>query len=59
VDVLPEVKEGVSQFGTPNGVTSLHGLAAALNERGIPTASGAGQWQATSVSRLLARLSGD
>jgi hypothetical protein len=42
-----------------NGVTSLHGLAAALNERGIPTASGAGQWQATSVSRLLARLPSD
>jgi DNA invertase Pin-like site-specific DNA recombinase len=41
------------------GVTSLHGLAVALNERGIPTASGAGRWQATSVSRLLARLPGD
>jgi hypothetical protein len=39
-----------------SGVTTLHGIAAALNERGIPTASGAGRWQATSVSRLLARL---
>jgi DNA invertase Pin-like site-specific DNA recombinase len=42
-----------------NGVTSLHGLAAALNERGIPTASGAGQWLATSVSRFFSRLPGD
>jgi hypothetical protein len=39
-----------------SGVTTLHGLAAALNESDIPTASGAGQWQATSVSRLRARL---
>jgi DNA invertase Pin-like site-specific DNA recombinase len=39
-----------------SGVTTLHGIAAALNESSIPTASGAGRWQATSVSRLLARL---
>jgi DNA invertase Pin-like site-specific DNA recombinase len=38
------------------GVTTLYGIAAALNERGIPTASGAGTWQATSVRRLLSRL---
>src|SRR5258707_4361519 len=31
-----------------SGVTTLHGIAAALNGRGIPTASGTGQWQATS-----------
>jgi tungstate transport system substrate-binding protein len=31
-------------------LTILHDLAAALNERGIPTASGAGQWQGASNS---------
>jgi DNA invertase Pin-like site-specific DNA recombinase len=38
------------------GVTSLAGIAAALNERGIPTVSGQGAWQAVQVSRVLARL---
>ena len=38
------------------GITSLRGIAAALNERGIPTASGRGTWQAVQVSRVLARL---
>jgi DNA invertase Pin-like site-specific DNA recombinase len=38
------------------GVTSLAGIAAALNERGIPTASGSGTWQAVQVSRMLARI---
>jgi hypothetical protein len=37
------------------GITTLRGLAAALSERGIPTASGAGRWQATSVNRVLQR----
>ena len=41
-----------------SGVTTLHTIAAALNVRGIPTASGSGTWQATSVSRLLAKLPG-
>jgi hypothetical protein len=36
------------------GVTSLAGIAAALNERGIPTASGQGTWQAVRVGRVLA-----
>jgi DNA invertase Pin-like site-specific DNA recombinase len=40
-----------------NGVTTQHAIAAALNERGIPTASGSGRWQATTVGRLLGRLS--
>jgi DNA invertase Pin-like site-specific DNA recombinase len=39
-----------------SGVTSLAGIAAALNERGIPTASGRGTWRAVQVSRVLARL---
>lgn len=38
------------------GVTSLAGIASALNDSGIPTASGRGTWQAVQVSRLLARL---
>jgi hypothetical protein len=38
------------------GVTSLRGIAAALNERGIQTPRGKGVWQAGTVSQLLARL---
>ncbi len=38
------------------GVTSPRGIAAALNEKGIPTASGDGEWQAVQVGRVLARL---
>jgi DNA invertase Pin-like site-specific DNA recombinase len=37
------------------GVRSLRGIAAALNERGIPAASGRGEWSAVQVSRALAR----
>ena len=40
------------------GVTSLKGIAMALNERGVPPPSGRGQWRATQVSRVLARLPG-
>jgi len=36
------------------GVTSLAGLAAALNERGVRTARGA-RWHASGVRNLLAR----
>jgi hypothetical protein len=32
------------------GVTSLRAIAAALSDRGIPTASGAGEWQAVQAS---------
>jgi hypothetical protein len=39
-----------------SGVTSLRGIAAALNRRGIPTLSGRGEWQATQVRRVSARL---
>jgi DNA invertase Pin-like site-specific DNA recombinase len=38
------------------GITSLRGIAAALNERGIPTARGSGTWSAMQVGRALARL---
>jgi hypothetical protein len=37
------------------GVTSLTAIAAELTRRGIPTASGIGEWRATKVARLLAR----
>jgi Recombinase len=40
------------------GITSLNGIAAALNERGVPTPSGGGHWHAAQVSRLLKRLAG-
>jgi DNA invertase Pin-like site-specific DNA recombinase len=38
------------------GVRSLRGIAAALNERGIQTPSGKGEWQGGTVTQLLARL---
>jgi DNA invertase Pin-like site-specific DNA recombinase len=38
------------------GVTSRTGIAAGLNEKGIPTPRGNGTWTATQVSRLLVRL---
>ena len=41
-----------------SGVTSLRGIAAALNERGIPTVAGSGRWRHVQVGRLLARLQG-
>jgi Recombinase len=40
------------------GVTSLNSIAAALNERGIPTPAGSGHWHAAQVSRVLKRLAG-
>jgi hypothetical protein len=41
-----------------SGVTSLRGIAGALNERGIPTVAGSGRWRHVQVGRLLARLPG-
>jgi hypothetical protein len=38
------------------GVTSLNGIAAALDERHIPTPGGSGHWHAAQVARLLKRL---
>jgi hypothetical protein len=38
------------------GVTKLQGIAAALNERGIPTPRGRQRWHPMQVSRLLKRL---
>ena len=38
------------------GVTSLRGIATALNERRIPTVAGTGRWYHKQVARVLARL---
>jgi hypothetical protein len=38
------------------GIRSLNGIAAALEERGVPTPAGGGHWHAAQVSRLLKRL---
>jgi hypothetical protein len=38
------------------GLTSLRGIAAALNKAGIRTTGGRGKWDATLVRRVLARL---
>ena len=38
------------------GVTSLRAIAAALNARSIPTATGHGSWSAVQVSRTMTRL---
>jgi hypothetical protein len=41
-----------------SGVTSLRGIAKALNQRGIPTVAGSSRWHHTQVERLLGRLAG-
>jgi DNA invertase Pin-like site-specific DNA recombinase len=38
------------------GATSLRAIAAGLNERGIPTARGDGEWSAVQVKRVLDRV---
>ena len=38
------------------GVTSLRAIAAALNEKRIPTARGNGEWSAVQVQRVLERI---
>jgi DNA invertase Pin-like site-specific DNA recombinase len=38
------------------GATSLRAIAAGLNEKGIPTARGQGEWSATQVARVLERI---
>jgi hypothetical protein len=41
-----------------SGVTSVNGIAAARNERGIPTRAGSGPWYAALVARVLRRPPG-
>jgi hypothetical protein len=50
-DIAPTIEELQAA-----GVTSLRAIAEALNERGIPTARGVGEWKAGQVRRVLARL---
>jgi hypothetical protein len=38
------------------GITTLNGIAAALNGRRVPTPRGGGKWEATQVRRVLKRL---
>ena len=38
------------------GATTWRAIAAVLNERGIPTATGAGSWSGVQVGRVLAAL---
>ena len=40
------------------GVTTLKGITAALNARGIVTPTGRGTWRASQVHRVLARVKG-
>lgn len=49
-DLAPIIKDLQAQ-----GVTTLSGLAQALNDKGVPTPRG-GQWQAVQVQRTMARL---
>jgi len=39
-----------------SGATTLQAIAAELNRRGIPTATGRGGWSGTQVRRVLGRL---
>ena len=50
-DIAPTIKSLQAA-----GATSLRAIAAALNEQGIPTARGGGQWSAVQVARVLERL---
>jgi DNA invertase Pin-like site-specific DNA recombinase len=50
-DIAPTIEELQAA-----GVTSLRAIAEALNERGIPTARGVGEWKAGQVRRVLSRL---
>jgi DNA invertase Pin-like site-specific DNA recombinase len=51
VDIAPTIKSLQAA-----GATSLRAIAAALNEQGIPTARGGGQWSAVQVARVLERI---
>jgi DNA invertase Pin-like site-specific DNA recombinase len=47
-DLAPVIEELMS-----SGLSSLREIAAGLNARGVPTATGRGVWQATQVRRLM------
>lgn len=50
-DIAPTIKSLQAA-----GTTSLRAIAAKLNEAGIPTARGAGNWSAVQVARVLERI---
>jgi DNA invertase Pin-like site-specific DNA recombinase len=50
-DIAPTIRK--LQAG---GATSLRAIAAGLNDAGIPTAKGNGQWSAVQVARVLERI---
>ncbi len=50
-DIAPAIRKLQS-----TGATSLRAIAAGLNEAGIPTARGHGEWSAVQVSRVLQRM---
>lgn len=50
-DIAPVIRELQAA-----GKTSLRAIADGLNEKGIPTSRGNGQWSAVQVSRVLERL---
>ena len=52
-DLLPTIAELQDQ-----GCTSMRGIAAALNDRMIPTARGNGRWTAVQVGRILTATKG-
>ena len=51
---LPKSVLPIVQSIQRSGVTSLRGIAIALNNRGVRTARG-GRWQVSNVRNLLAR----
>ena len=46
--IISEIRAG--------GITSWYGIAAELNRRGIPTATGKGIWEQKQVRRVMTRL---
>jgi hypothetical protein len=51
VDLAPIIRELRAA-----GITSLNGIAEALNERRVPHPAGSHHWHAAQVARLLKRL---
>ena len=54
-DRLPQTVLPIVQAIQRSGITSLRGMAIALNNRGVRTARG-GQWQVSNVRNVLARV---
>lgn len=49
-EMLPVIREIQA-----SGITTAAGIAAALNQRGVPTVRGGDFWQSVQVQRVLAR----